>query len=46
MSNFVENIDGSVTCITKTVKPQDDFTLENLQAYYENLTNYDDMEVD
>ena len=45
MSNFVENIDGSVTPI-KNVKPQDDFTLENLQAYYENLTNYDDMEVD
>lgn len=46
MTEFVENVDGTVTPVTKTVKPQDDFTLENLQAYYENLTNYDDMEVD
>lgn len=29
---MIENIDGTV-CIIKTVKPQDDFTLESLLAY-------------
>ena len=43
MSNFVENIDGSVTCITKNVKSQDDFTLDSLDSYVKSLE--DIMEV-
>ena len=40
MSNFVENLDGTISYI-KTVKPQDDFTLEKLNELYDEY-----MEVD
>lgn len=43
MNEFKNNADNTVTKVTKTVKPHDDFTLEKLNELYEKIPTYEEF---